>query len=54
MSKKSLHGCSLVMMVSALTLSAMNAAAETSSGTWKMNTAKSKYNPGPAHDRHRV
>jgi hypothetical protein len=48
MSKKSLHGCSLVMMVIALTLSATNAAAETSSGTWKMNTAKSKYNPGPA------
>lgn len=48
MRKKSLHGCSLVIMVIALTLSAMNAAAETSSGTWKMNTAKSKFDPGPA------
>jgi hypothetical protein len=48
MRKKSLLGCSLVTLTIALTLFAMNAAADTSSGTWKMNTGKSKYNPGPA------
>jgi hypothetical protein len=48
MRKKSLLGCSLAVLVIALTLFATNVAADQSSGTWKMNAAKSKYNPGPA------
>jgi hypothetical protein len=48
MRKKSLLGCSLAVLEIALTLFATNVAADQSSGTWKMNAAKSKYNPGPA------
>jgi hypothetical protein len=49
MRNKSPLASSLETLVIALTLFALSApAADSSSGTWKMNTAKSKYNPGPA------
>jgi hypothetical protein len=40
---KTLRNLSLIIMAAALTLSA----ADMMTGTWKLNTAKSKYNPAP-------
>lgn len=41
---KTFRNLSLIVMAAALTLSA----ADIMAGTWKLNTAKSKYSPGPA------
>lgn len=38
----------MVMLLVALVLCVTPAAADQHSGTWKMNSAKSKYSPGPA------
>lgn len=45
---KRLLGCVMGMLVTALALCVATAAADQSSGTWKMNPGKSKYSPGPA------
>jgi hypothetical protein len=45
--KERLLGCGMAMLATALTLFAVNVLADQSSGTWKMNTEKSKYSPGP-------
>lgn len=45
---KRLLCCVIAMMVTALALFVATAAADQSSGTWKMNPEKSKYSPGPA------
>ena len=45
---KRLFGCAATMLVTAVTLFVAAAAADQSSGTWKMNAEKSKYSPGPA------
>jgi hypothetical protein len=47
MKKESLLACALAMLVGVLTLFVATAAADQASGTWKMNTEKSKYSPGP-------
>jgi hypothetical protein len=48
MRKKSLLGCALATLVTVLLPLVTTATTDRSSGTWRMNTAKSKYNPGPA------
>src|SRR5215469_9572016 len=48
MKNKSLLACAFAMLVGVLTLFVATAAADQASGTWKMNTEKSKYSPGPA------
>ena len=49
MKNESLLACALAaMLVGVLTLFVATAAADQASGTWKMNTGKSKYSPGPA------
>ena len=48
MKNKSLLACALAILVGVLTLFVATAAADQASGTWKMNTEKSKYSPGPA------
>ena len=49
MKNESLLACALAaMLVGVLTLFVATAAADQASGTWKMNTEKSKYSPGPA------
>ena len=45
---KKLVACAIAMLITALTLTVTTAAADQLSGTWKMNTEKSKYSPGPA------
>ena len=45
--RNKLFGCALAILVIAL-MPFMTAAADQCSGTWKMNTEKSKYSPGPA------
>ena len=39
---------SIAILITALTLTVTTAAADSLSGTWKMNPEKSKYSPGPA------
>jgi hypothetical protein len=50
MKSKRLLGCALATLVIVLTPLVTTATADRSSGTWKMSSAKSKYNPGPAPD----
>jgi hypothetical protein len=45
MKSKRLLGCVLATLVIVLTPLVTTATADRSSGTWKMNSAKSKYNP---------
>ena len=45
---KKLLACSIAILITALTLTVTIAAADSLSGTWKMNPEKSKYSPGPA------
>ena len=45
---KKLVACALALLITALTLAVKTAAADQLSGTWKMNSEKSKYSPGPA------
>jgi len=47
MKAEKLRACALMTLV-VLTLFVVTAAADQSSGTWKMNAEKSKYSPGPA------
>jgi len=46
--KKWLLACTIVIVITVLTLTVTTAAADQLSGTWKMNSEKSKYSPGPA------
>src|SRR5499425_1720578 len=45
---KRLLACAIGMLIIALTPTVTTAAADQQSGTWKMNSEKSKYSPGPA------
>ena len=47
MRNKRLVGFAIGMLLTALTLFVATAGADQSSGTWSMNTEKSKYSPGP-------
>jgi hypothetical protein len=42
------YGIYITALLVVLAFSAMTAVADKHSGTWKMNSAKSKYSPGPA------
>ena len=48
MKTRGLFVCVFAMLVGALAVSLGAAAADSCSGTWKMNAQKSTYNPGPA------
>ena len=48
MRTKSIAFATAAMLLVALTAYVSTAAADEMSGTWKMNSAKSKYSPGPA------
>jgi len=45
--KERFLGFAMAMLAMALTLFVATVAADQSAGTWKMNTEKSKYSPGP-------
>jgi len=45
---KKLVACAIALLITALTLAVTTASADQLSGTWKMNSEKSKYSPGPA------
>ena len=47
MQNKRLLGFAIAMLLTALTLLVANVAADQLSGTWKVNSEKSKYSPGP-------
>jgi len=48
MKNRGLFVCLFAMLVGVLALSLVATAADSSSGTWKVNTQKSTYSPGPA------
>ena len=45
---KELLACAVSVLITALMLTVTTTAADQLSGTWKMNSEKSKYSPGPA------
>lgn len=47
MRSKNILSFALILLVLAMMPLAMSAAPDKSSGTWKMNSGKSRYNPGP-------